>query len=224
MAGYNDTYQKIVDALMGRPVGTEIQPEKHQEYALNMLEYIRSLELISNGGFAGLATADTMPVESNISSSYYIALVQAGQTVTFTNFIDEDGNPLSINSTNGAFVVLIWNTKYWNLFSLNLIGGGGSSGITIETDYGLTGTSVQINEVKPNTLYLYSVPITDFVLIGKSAEWEESSICHFKFTTGIFSSWSISTDFEELNSITMENNKIVEVSILGSAIISAIQN
>ena len=49
MAGYDDTYKMIVSTLMGRPNGTEIQPENHQAYALNMLNYIRSLELVANG-------------------------------------------------------------------------------------------------------------------------------------------------------------------------------
>lgn len=43
MAGYNDTKDLIIKALMGRPVGTEIQPENHQAYALNMLDYIKRI-------------------------------------------------------------------------------------------------------------------------------------------------------------------------------------
>ena len=30
MAGYDDTYQMIISTLMGRPVGTEIQPDSQQ--------------------------------------------------------------------------------------------------------------------------------------------------------------------------------------------------
>ena len=55
MAGYEDTKQKIISTLMGRPVGTEIQPENHQDYALNMLDYIRSLELIATSTLIGVA-------------------------------------------------------------------------------------------------------------------------------------------------------------------------
>ena len=39
MAGYDDTKKKIINALAGRSSGEEIQPEKHQAYALNMLDY-----------------------------------------------------------------------------------------------------------------------------------------------------------------------------------------
>ena len=63
MAGYDDTKQKIIDTLMGRPNGTEIQPENHQDYALNMLDYIRSLELATTSTLIGVAYADTVPIQ-----------------------------------------------------------------------------------------------------------------------------------------------------------------
>ena len=55
MAGYDDTRKMIIDTLMGRPNGTEIQPENHQAYALNMLDYIRSLELDATSTLIGIA-------------------------------------------------------------------------------------------------------------------------------------------------------------------------
>ena len=42
MAGYEDTRMMIINTLMGREPGTEIMPENHQAFALNMLDYIRS--------------------------------------------------------------------------------------------------------------------------------------------------------------------------------------
>ena len=47
MAGYSDTKQMIIDALMGRPEGTQIQPEDHQAFALQIIDYIKSVELSS---------------------------------------------------------------------------------------------------------------------------------------------------------------------------------
>ena len=39
MAGYDDTRMKILETLMQRPNGTEIQPDNHQDFALSLLEY-----------------------------------------------------------------------------------------------------------------------------------------------------------------------------------------
>lgn len=117
MAGYDDTRQKIINTLMGRPVGTEIQPENQQDYALNMLDYIRSLELIANSPLIGIAKPDTVPVQPNNSRVSYLAGVGQDRTTTFINFIDYAGNPISV--TNGemeaCLVVLIWNTQNWSV-------------------------------------------------------------------------------------------------------------
>ena len=37
MAGYDDTRIKILETLMQRPNGTEIQPDNHQDFALSLL-------------------------------------------------------------------------------------------------------------------------------------------------------------------------------------------
>ena len=55
MAGYDDTRNKILETLLQRPVGTEIQPENHQDFALSLLDYIRSVELISGSTLIGIA-------------------------------------------------------------------------------------------------------------------------------------------------------------------------
>lgn len=116
MAGYDDTYQMIINTLMGRPVGTEIQPEDHQAYALNMLEYIRSLELLANAPFIGVATPTTQPVQPDDSRACYIAGVAQDRTTTFQNFRDMNGDPISI--TNGemeaCLVIFVWNAQYWS--------------------------------------------------------------------------------------------------------------
>lgn len=116
MAGYDDTYNLIISTLMGRPAGTEIQPEQHQAYALNMLEYIRSLELLANAPFIGVAQANTMPVQPDDSRACYIAGVAQDRTTTFQYFRGEDGQPISI--TNGemeaCLVIMVWNGQYWS--------------------------------------------------------------------------------------------------------------
>lgn len=101
---------------MGRPAGTEIQPENHQAFALNMLEYIRSLELLANAPFIGVATPTTQPVQPDDSRACYIAGVAQDRTTTFQNFRDMNGDPISI--TNGemeaCLVIFVWNAQYWS--------------------------------------------------------------------------------------------------------------
>lgn len=116
MAGYDDTYNMIISTLMGRPNGTEIQPENHQAFALNMLEYIRSLELLANAPFIGVATPTTQPVQPDDSRACYIAGVAQDRTTVFQNFRDMNGDPISI--TNGemeaCLVIFVWNGQYWS--------------------------------------------------------------------------------------------------------------
>ena len=116
MAGYDDTYNMIISTLIGRPNGTEIQPENHQAFALNMLEYIRSLELLANAPFIGVATPTTQPVQPDDSRACYIAGVAQDRTTTFQNFRDMNGDPISI--TNGemeaCLVIFVWNAQYWS--------------------------------------------------------------------------------------------------------------
>lgn len=116
MAGYDDTYNMIISTLMGRPAGTEIQPENHQAFALNMLEYIRSLELLANAPFIGVATPTTQPVQPDDSRACYIAGVAQDRTTTFQNFRDMNGDPISI--TNGemeaCLVIFVWDGQYWS--------------------------------------------------------------------------------------------------------------
>ena len=78
MAGYDDTYKMIINCLMGRPNGTEIQPEKHQEYALNMLNYIRSLELVANAPLIGVADENTQPIQ--LDNSRAVTSLALGKT------------------------------------------------------------------------------------------------------------------------------------------------
>lgn len=120
MAGYDDTYKMIIECLMGRPNGTEIQPEKHQEYALNMLNYIRSLELVANAPLIGVADENTMPVQPDNSRACYIAGVGQNRTVTFRNFYDYEGNQISVTSgdTEGFLVIFIWNGQNWSATSV----------------------------------------------------------------------------------------------------------
>ena len=116
MAGYEDTRQMIINTLTNRLAGTEIQPEDHQEFALAITDYVRSVELLSGNAFIGFAEANTTPVQSDKGQCFYISTVGPGQTVNFVNFIDSNGNVISVSSTDGkmSLVTLIWNTQCWS--------------------------------------------------------------------------------------------------------------
>ena len=120
MAGYDDTRKMIINTLMGRPNGTEIQPKNHQDYALNMLDYIRSLELDATSTLIGIADEDTVPIQPNASNVCYLAGVAQDRTVTFQNFRDYQGEPLSITTgeMQSYFVILLWNKQYWSMQAL----------------------------------------------------------------------------------------------------------
>lgn len=81
-----------------------------------MLEYIRSLELLANAPFIGVATPTTQPVQPDDSRACYIAGVAQDRTTTFQNFRDMNGDPISI--TNGemeaCLVIFVWNGQYWS--------------------------------------------------------------------------------------------------------------
>ena len=113
--GYEDTKQKILSTLMQRPNGTEIQPSKHQDFALNLLEYIRSVELISGSTLIGIAYEDTTPVQSNTANATYISGVAQQRNVVYENFIDKNGEPISVTTgeMEAKLVILFWNRQYW---------------------------------------------------------------------------------------------------------------
>ena len=116
MAGDSDTRKLIIDTLMGRPAGTDIQPEDHQAFALALNDYIRNVELNSGNAFIGFAKADTVPIQSDNGQCFYISTVPPSTNIVYANFIDSEGNPISVTTPPNkmAFVTLIWDTKSWD--------------------------------------------------------------------------------------------------------------
>lgn len=113
--GYEDTKRKILSTLMQRPNGTEIQPDNHQDFALNLLEYVRSVELIAGSTLIGVAYEDTIPVQPNTSNVAYISGVAQQRTSTYVNFIDQYGEPISVTTgeMEAKLIILTWNRQYW---------------------------------------------------------------------------------------------------------------
>jgi len=116
MSGYEDTRLKIISTLMGRPNGTQIQPDKHQDYALSLLDYVRRVELISSSTLVGVAQPDTVPVQPDTARVTYLAGVAQDRTTQFTNFIGQDGLPITISNgeMEASLVILMWNMEYWS--------------------------------------------------------------------------------------------------------------
>lgn len=117
MATYDSIKDDITNSLMGRPSGTEIQPENHQNFALELLEYTRSVELISASPLQGFADVDTVPLTPDTSFVSYLGGVGTGETKTYANFIGIDGQPITASSENGQSFILVffWNKQYWEL-------------------------------------------------------------------------------------------------------------
>ncbi len=115
--GYLDTKQLIVETLTSRVGSNQIKPSEHQKFALSMLEYIRSVELISGSTLIGIAEAETTPIQSKVANECYVAVCPAGGSVTFEKFLDNDGKPLEYSATENtaAVILLLWNKEYWSM-------------------------------------------------------------------------------------------------------------
>lgn len=118
MAGYSDTRQLIIDTLMGRPAGTEIQPEDHQAFALALSDYIRSVELVAGSGVpVDFAEPHTVPVQPNNGQAVYLSYVPRSTTKNFVNFLNRSGDSIRVatSSDEVKLVTLLWNSSYWSI-------------------------------------------------------------------------------------------------------------
>ncbi len=114
---YESVKQKILNSLVNRPAGTQIQPTKQQEYELDFLEYVKSLESISNSAFIGFAEANTIPIQPNDANVFYVSLINHNTTNNYNNFRNSLGNVISLSADSNtvfSFVILNWNKVYWS--------------------------------------------------------------------------------------------------------------
>lgn len=219
MAGYEDTRQKIISTLMGRPNGTEIQPENHQDYALNMLDYIRSLELIATSTLIGVAESNSTPVQPNASRVCYIAGVAQNQTVTFENFIGENGNPISVTTGDmeGVFVILMWNTQYWSAqtFSTNIISQSESATFYYRYNIRKTYESIALmnaDVASPIGTDGKYIKVGDIVTVVNSTTPSENGIYSYEGTTD---GWKYQSSFNfQLEQIRSQNTNTAPSSKL----------
>lgn len=116
MIDYNELRNEIINTLEGRPNGTQIQPSNHQHYALDMLDYIRGLELSLQSTLMGFADVNTIPHQPDNARVSYVSAVRPNTENVYDNFYDINGNSITITSTDnqGLLVILIWNMQFWS--------------------------------------------------------------------------------------------------------------
>lgn len=112
---YAEIRQLIVDTLEGRPAGTLIYPEGHQEIELNLLDFANEISSTISTGLIGEAQSNTQPIQPVDSNVAYLFQVPPNTTKTFNNFRNSSGNAITVttNSTQLAFGFLLWNKSYW---------------------------------------------------------------------------------------------------------------
>lgn len=199
MPGYWDTKKLITDTLVGRPVGTLIFPEGHQNFALSLLDYIRSVEILGASSLQGEAEQDTVPVQPDNARICYIATVPPNRFYTFRNFLGEDGQPIQVVSGMNTitFCTLLWNGEYWSVQTTKMYSGSqGGPQIGIR-DLLATGTKIGILTIN-GVDYILNVPVArdgksayEIWLDEGNAGTEEDFIASLKGDTGVSADYPI---------------------------------
>ena len=147
LPNYDSVKQKIIDTLVGRPEGTEIDPANQQNYELSLLDYVKSVETSSQTPFKGIADENTVPLQPNSSFISYISSLNPGQTKTFQNFRNQSGQPISVTADNdkSCLVILVWNTQYWSVDKITIAvkeNGGSDYTLPVATSSVLGGVKI----------------------------------------------------------------------------------
>ena len=222
MTSYEQIKAKIIATLMGRPAGTEIQPDQQQDYTLNMLDYTRSLELIATSTLMGIAEATTTPLQPDSSKVCYIAGIGQNRTVTFQNFHNQNGTPISIttNDMQGVFVILLWNQEYWSYesFETNIISHADSATFYYRYNIRKTYESVALmnsdvsSPIGTDGKY---IKVGDIVTIVNSTTPSENGIYSYEGATDGWKyqssfNFQLSQDFGNNNNISISQNFFTE--------------
>lgn len=214
MAGYDDTRKKILETLMQRPNGTEIQPDNHQDFALNLLEYIRSVELISGSTLIGVAYEDTIPVQSNDANEAYIAGVSQQRSVTFQNFRDVNGNAITITTgeMEAKLVVLTWNRQYWTAQEIvaNIISQADTAyffyALTIRKTYASKAT-MEADKGSPIGNDGKTIKRGEIVSIHNESNETEDAVYSYEFNDDGSPYWKLQMRLDKLDSRTLDGGR-----------------
>lgn len=209
--GYDDTKQKILTTLMQRPLGTQIQPENHQDFALSLLEYIRGVELISSSILVGIAYEDTVPIQSNNAIEAYITGVSQQQIKIYKNFIDKDGRPIEVitGEMESKFVVLIWNKQYWEKqeIPVNVISQVDKANffysLTIKKTYS-SKAEMEKDVVSPMGNNKQTIKQGECVSIHNETNKSENAIYSYEYNDDFEPYWQIQTYLDALDSRNLD--------------------
>lgn len=214
MAGYDDTRMKILETLMQRPNGTEIQPDNHQDFALSLLEYIRGVELISGSTLIGVAYEDTIPVQSNDANEAYIAGVDQQRSSTFENFRDVNGQPITVTTgeMEAKLVILTWNKQYWTAeeISANIISQADNAffyyALTIRKTYS-SKSNMEADKTSPIGNDGKSIKRGETVSVHNENNTTENAIYSYELDSSGNPYWQLQVRLEALDSRTLDGGR-----------------
>lgn len=214
MAGYDDTRKKILETLMQRPSGTEIQPNNHQDFALNLLEYIRSVELISGSTLIGVAYDNTVPVQSDDANEAYIAGVAQRRSVTFKNFRDVNGNPITITTgeMEAKLVILTWNKQYWTAQEIvaNIISQADTAyffyALTIQKTYA-SKAAMEADKKSPIGNDGNTIKRGEIVSVHNESKETEDAIYSYEYDGSGNPYWKLQIRLDKLDSRTLDGGR-----------------
>lgn len=112
----DESKKKMIDTLIADVNGTETHSSERPGSAANLLDYVRRVEQTSDFILMGIAGEDTIPVQPDDTNVIYMAGIKPGSTVTFQNFRDSQGQPISVTASGKGtmFALLLWNKQYWS--------------------------------------------------------------------------------------------------------------
>lgn len=214
MAGFDDTRMKILETLMQRPNGTEIQPDNHQDFALSLLEYIRGVELISGSTLIGVAYEDTIPVQSNDANEAYIAGVAQQRSSTFENFRDVNGQPITVTTgeMEAKLVILTWNKQYWTAeeISANIISQADNAffyyALTIRKTYS-SKSNMEADKISPIGNDGKSIKRGETVSVHNENNTTENAIYSYELDSSGNPYWQLQVRLEALDSRTLDGGR-----------------
>lgn len=214
MAGYEDTKMMIINTLMGREPGTEIMPENHQAFALNMLDYIRSVEMSSASTLIGVAEESTNPIQPSNARVAYIAGVAQNRTVIFANFHGIDGLPISVTTGDmeSLFIILLWNTAYWTAQTIdaNIISSAENANFQYFLNIRKTYASVAAMNADAASHIAddgTTIKVGETVSVHNTSDPTEDAIYSLRVTSGGVYYWQLQTSLQALDSRIIDGGR-----------------
>jgi hypothetical protein len=214
MAGYEDTRMMIINTLMGREPGTEIMPENHQAFALNMLDYIRSVEMSSASTLIGVAEENTNPIQPSNARVAYIAGVAQNRTAIFANFHGIDGLPISVTTGDmeSLFVILLWNTAYWTAQTIdaNIISSAENANFQYFLNIRKTYASVAAMNADAASHIAddgTTIKVGETVSVHNTTDPTEDGIYSLRITSGGVYYWQLQTSLQALDSRIIDGGR-----------------